>query len=88
MVREVCQIDQTGQLLLKTAMTKLQLSARAYDRILKVARTIADLISPKRFSTEVWIEKVGQDRDRSRPIHTVLRCVKLFDCHIVIAFFV
>ncbi len=43
MVREVCQIDQTGQLLLKTAMKKLQLSARAYDRILKVARTIADL---------------------------------------------
>jgi len=43
MVREVCQIDKTGQLLLKTAMTKLQLSARAYDRILKVARTIADL---------------------------------------------
>jgi len=43
MVRDLCQIDQTGQLLLKTAMTKLQLSARAYDRILKVARTIADL---------------------------------------------
>ncbi len=43
MVRDLCQIDKTGQLLLKTAMTKLQLSARAYDRILKVARTIADL---------------------------------------------
>jgi magnesium chelatase family protein len=43
MVREVCQLDQTGQLLLKTAMKKLQLSARAYDRILKVARTGADL---------------------------------------------
>ena len=43
MVREVCQIDQAGQILLKTAMKKLQLSARAYDRILKVARTSADL---------------------------------------------
>ena len=43
MVREVCQINKAGQTLLKTAMTKLQLSARAYDRILKVARTAADL---------------------------------------------
>ncbi len=43
MVREICTINQAGTLLLKTAMQKLQLSARAYDRILKVARTIADL---------------------------------------------
>lgn len=43
MVKEVCQINQAGAILLKTAMTKLQLSARAYDRILKVARTAADL---------------------------------------------
>lgn len=43
MVREVCQISQPGALLIKKAMERLQLSARAYDRILKVARTIADL---------------------------------------------
>lgn len=43
MVREVCQINQPGQLLIKKAMERLQLSARAYDRILKVARTAADL---------------------------------------------
>lgn len=43
MVREVCVINAAGQNLLKTAMTRLQLSARAYDRILKVSRTIADL---------------------------------------------
>ncbi len=43
MVREVCQIDAAGQILIKKAMEKLQLSARAYDRILKVARTAADL---------------------------------------------
>ena len=43
MVREVCQLSTAGVTLLKNAMNKLQLSARAYDRILKVSRTIADL---------------------------------------------
>lgn len=43
LVRQICKIDQACESLLKTAMNKLQLSARAYDRILKVARTIADL---------------------------------------------
>ena len=43
MVRDWCKIDQAGHQLLKTAMERLQLSARAYDRILKVSRTIADL---------------------------------------------
>ncbi|MCB0597396.1 MAG: ATP-binding protein, partial [Phaeodactylibacter sp.] len=43
MVREVCQVNPAGLLLVKKAMEKLQLSARAYDRILKVARTAADL---------------------------------------------
>lgn len=42
-LREVCLIDNAGSTLLKTAMEKLDLSARAYDRILKVSRTIADL---------------------------------------------
>jgi magnesium chelatase family protein len=43
MVKEICQINEAGRGLLKTAMEKLGLSARAYDRILKVSRTIADL---------------------------------------------
>ncbi|CAI9682465.1 Competence protein ComM [Elizabethkingia anophelis] len=38
-----CELNETSLILLKTAMEKLNLSARAYDRILKVARTIADL---------------------------------------------
>jgi len=42
-VRQFCVLDETGQALIKTAMNQLQLSARAYHRILKLARTIADL---------------------------------------------
>jgi magnesium chelatase family protein len=42
-IREFCRIDAQGEELLKMAITKLGLSARAYDRILKVGRTIADL---------------------------------------------
>lgn len=43
LLRKYCAIDSTGHQLLKQAMERMDLSARAYDRILKVARTIADL---------------------------------------------
>ncbi|RKD20448.1 magnesium chelatase [Pelobium manganitolerans] len=56
MVREICKIDDAGHLLLKKAMEKLGLSARAYDRILKVARTIADLAG----SDEIGLEHLAE----------------------------
>ena len=56
MLREICVINTAGQNLLKTAMQKLNLSARAYDRILKVARTIADLAA----SEEIKIEHLAE----------------------------
>jgi len=50
-VRQFCRVDETGQRLLKTAMQQLQLSARAYHRILKLARTIADLAGSPEIQT-------------------------------------
>lgn len=49
-IREYCKLDETSLQLLKTAMERLNLSARAYDRILKVARTIADLEASEHLS--------------------------------------
>lgn len=57
-VKEICAIDSAGQLLLKTAMTRLKLSARAYDRILKVARTVADLSDSERIKIEHLAEAI------------------------------
>lgn len=42
-VRTLCQLDDTGNRLMRSAMAQMNLSARAFHRILKVARTIADL---------------------------------------------
>jgi magnesium chelatase family protein len=42
-VRKYCKLDDTGNALIRTAMSQLQLSARAFHRVLKLARTIADL---------------------------------------------
>ena len=55
-VKEICMLNAAGLNLLKAAMTKLNLSARAYDRILKVSRTIADLAG----SDDIMIEHLAE----------------------------
>jgi len=47
-VRQFCDLDETSRTLMRSAMSQLQLSARAYHRILKLARTIADLAGCER----------------------------------------
>ncbi|MFC2114297.1 YifB family Mg chelatase-like AAA ATPase [Bacteroidota bacterium] len=58
MIKDFCQISTAGNNLLKTAMEKLNLSARAYDRILKVSRTIADLAESKEVKIEFLAEAI------------------------------
>ena len=57
-LRQICNIDKAGQALLKQAMEKLGLSARAYDRILKVSRTIADLDGSNSIKTNHLAEAI------------------------------
>jgi len=58
LLRSVCKIPAEGTQLLKTAMERLGLSARAYDRILKVSRTIADLATSEDIRTEHLAEAI------------------------------
>ena len=64
--RQWCDIDTDCQNLMKAAMDRLGLSARAYDRILKVARTIADLAGDERINVSHLSEAINYrslDRD-------------------------
>jgi magnesium chelatase family protein len=58
LLKKICRIETSGSAILKTAMEKLNLSARAYDRILKVSRTIADLDDQEEIKTEHLAEAI------------------------------
>lgn len=65
-IDDVCALNKTDQLLLQQAMEKLQLSARAYHRILKLARTIADMYESEEIQTKHLTEAVNyRQLDRS-----------------------
>ena len=57
-IRAFCKLSDESKTLLKTAMEKLTLSARAYDRILKVSRTIADLTNAKNIAANHIAEAI------------------------------
>jgi magnesium chelatase family protein len=59
MIRRHCRIDSHSEQMLESAMTRLGLSARAYDRILKVSRTIADLEGVRDIGSTHVAEAVG-----------------------------
>ena len=65
-VRDRCRIDDTSRALLETSMERLGLSARAYDRILRVSRTIADMAGCNDIAAEHVAEAIqfrSLDRD-------------------------
>jgi len=66
MVRQVCRLDEAGRALVRAAMQQLQMSARAFHRILKLARTIADLAGSERIETPHLAEAI-----QYRPRHSV-----------------
>ena len=61
-IKQHCQLNKQDALLLETAIEKLGLSARAYQRILKVARTIADLEDEEKINTKIISEAISYRR--------------------------
>lgn len=70
LIEKYCELDDSGAILLKTAMDKLGLSARSYSRILKVARTIADMELAERIEQRHLAEAI-----QFRSLDRISKCV-------------
>jgi magnesium chelatase family protein len=66
-VRTICRLDEAGRALVRAAMRQLQMSARAFHRILKLARTVADLAGSDRIETPHLAEAIQYRPRRSDP---------------------
>ncbi len=53
-IRQFCKLDAAGESLVRAAMGQMNLSARGYHRVLKLARTIADLAAPRPSRRHTW----------------------------------
>lgn len=62
MLRECCKLDDAGEMVLRQALTELGLSARAHDKILRIARTIADLAGQDQVAADHLLEAVQYRR--------------------------
>ena len=62
MLRKWCQLDDTGESVLRQAMTELGLSARAHDKVLRISRTIADLADRDPIVSEDVLEAIHYRR--------------------------
>jgi magnesium chelatase family protein len=65
-VRRICQLNDAGRSLVRAAMQQLQMSARAFHRILKLARTIADLSGSENIETAHLAEAIQYRPRRQR----------------------
>ena len=62
-VRDLCTVDTSAEKLLKAAMQQLHLSARAFHRVLKLARSIADLARVRQLRRITWLRRYNIDRE-------------------------
>lgn len=61
-LRECCKLDEAGEMVLRQSLNELGLSARAHDKVLRVARTIADLAGSENIAAEHVAEAVQYRR--------------------------